>query len=159
MSAQNLISIEFQQSNVHEIKEFIQKIKDKLPQGLVTLTPDERRAYLKMGDKSVAFVEKALDFAQIYPELLPVYVNVAELKKDIEAVKVMMSILRQLEELTIKLDDSVLLAGSEAYTAALSIYAAAKDAARRNVSGAKQAAQELKERFPGRKAKDDATAV
>ena len=152
---ENVISVEFPAADVQEIKTNILHIKGKLPQGLVTLTPEERRAYVKMGDKSIAFVEKALDAAQSFPQLLPAFVNVAELNKDVEAVKVMKTILRQLEEITVLLDDSILLAGSEALTAALSIYNAAKDAARRDVAGAKQVADELKERFPGRKHKEE----
>ena len=152
---ENVISVEFPAADVQEIKTNILHIKGKLPQGLVTLTPEERRAYAKMGDKSIAFVEKALDMAQSFPQLLPAFVNVAELNKDVEAVKVMKTILRQLEEITVLLDDSILLAGSEALTAALSIYNAAKDAARRDVAGAKQVADELKERFPGRKHKEE----
>ena len=152
---ENVISVEFPAADVQEIKTNILHIKGKLPQGLVTLTPEERRAYVKMGDKSIAFVEKALDAAQSFPQLLPAFVNVAELNKDVEAVKVMKTILRQLEEITVLLDDSILLAGSEDLTAALSIYNAAKDAARRDVAGAKQVADELKERFPGRKHKEE----
>jgi hypothetical protein len=152
---ENLISVEFPDADVQEIKTNILHIKGKLPQGLVTLTPEERRAYVKMGDKSIAFVEKALDTAQSFPQLLPVFVDIAEFKKDVEAVKVMKTILRQLEEITILLDDSILLAGSEALTAALSIYNVAKDAARRDVAGAKLVADELKVRFPGKKHKEE----
>ena len=159
MSNQNLVSIEISPADVVEINEFILKIKGKLSTGFINLNPDERRAYAKMGDKTLAFVEKALDFGTTYPDLVPAYVDLAELKKDLEAVKVMISILRKLEEITTKLDDTALLAGSEAYTAALSIYAAAKDAARRNVSGAGSAYNEMKMRFPGRKANDDNSQV
>jgi hypothetical protein len=159
MSYENLISVEFPQNDIVEIKDFIQKIKAKMPAGLVSLTPEERQTYPKMGNKTIAFVQKALDFATIYPDLVPVYVNVAELKKDMEAVEVMLNILHQMEELTAKLDDSILLAGSEAYTASLSIYNAAKDAARRNVAGAAQAMDELKLRFPGRKSKFNASTI
>ena len=112
-----------------------------------------------MGDKTLAFVEKALEFGSTYPDLVPPYVDLAELKKDLEATKIMISILRKLEEITTMLDDTALLAGSEAYTAALSIYAAAKDAARRNVGGAASAYNEMKMRFPGRKANDGTTQV
>jgi FixJ family two-component response regulator len=159
MGSQNLISIEFPAADLLEINAFIAKIKVLMPAGMVTLTADERRAYLKMGDKTVAFVEKALDYGQMNSEIVPAYVNIAELKKDLEAVKAMVTILRKLEELTSMLDDSIILAGSEAYAAALSIYAATKDAAHRNVSGAKLAAEELKQRFPGRKPKDDSATV
>ena len=151
MNSKNLISVEFSQSQVSEIIDNINKIKNNLPAGLVTLTSDERRAYIKMGDKTVAFVQKAFDYANILPDMLPAYISVAEMKKDLEAVKTMLNILNRLEEIYNLLDDSILLAGSEAYTAALSIYYATKDATRRNVTGAKTAAQELKERFPGKK--------
>ena len=159
MSIQNLVSIVINPTDVVEINESILKIKDKLSTGFVNLTADERRAYAKMGDKTLAFVEKALDFGASYPDLVPAYVDLAELKKDLEAVKVMISILRKLEEITTMLDDTALLAGSEAYTAALSIYAAAKDATRRNVGGAASAYNEMKMRFPGRKANDGTTQV
>jgi len=151
---ENLISVEFPAADVQEINTNILHIKDKLPTGLVTLTPEERHFYAKMGDKSVAFVDKALELAALYPQLLPAFVNVVEFKKDVDAVKVMKTILRQLEEITVLLDDSILMAGSEAYTAALSIYIAAKDAARRDVTGAKIVADELKVRFPGKKSKE-----
>ena len=157
MSIQNLVSMQINPADVVEINEFILKIKGKLGTGLISLKPEERRAYAKMGDKSLAFVEKALDFGSTYPDLVPPYVDLAELKKDLEAVKVMISILHKLEEITTKLDDTALLAGSEAYTAALSIYAAAKDASRRNVGGAVNAYNEMKMRFPGRKGNYDST--
>jgi hypothetical protein len=151
---ETLISVEFPAADVQEIKTNILHIKDKLPAALVTLTPEERQVYAKMSDKSIAFIEKALNLAWLYPQMLPPYINVAELKKDMDAVIAMKSVLRQLEEITALLNDSILLSGSEAFTAALSVYNAARDAARRNVAGAKIVADELKERFPGRKPKE-----
>ena len=104
MSIQNLVSMQINPADVVEINEFILKIKGKLGTGLISLKPEERRAYAKMGDKSLAFVEKALDFGTTYPDLVPPYVDLAELKKDLEAVKVMISILHKLEEITSLLD-------------------------------------------------------
>jgi hypothetical protein len=151
---ENLFSVEFPPALVAEIRGFILELKTTLPAGLINLTPSERQHYAKMGDKTIAFVLKAIDFADLYPNLVPGYVNVAELKKDMAAVVAMQTILRDIEESTSKLEDSILLAGSEAFSAALSIYNVAKDAAHRDVPGAKVAYNELKERFPGRKKKD-----
>lgn len=48
------------------------------------------------------------------------------------------------------LNDSLMLAGSEALQAALAFYAYLKIAARNKVPGAKSAYEELSEYFPGR---------
>ena len=148
-------SVVFIPADVLEIKAFLVEVKNKLPHGLMTLTADERQAYAKMGDKTIAFVQKAIDFAELYPNLVPAYVNIIELKKDMEAVVIMKSIFRQMEEMTTQLEDSIMVAGFDAFTASLSIYGAAKDAARRDVPGAKIVYNEMKERFPGRKHKED----
>lgn len=38
---------------------------------MINLTPVERQRILKMGDKTLAFVEKGLAYAQQRPELMP----------------------------------------------------------------------------------------
>jgi len=152
MEGENRISLDVAQQEVDGIISEIAKLKSMLPAGLVTLTHEERRAYAKMGDKTIAFVEKALDYGRLYPHLVPVYINLDEMEKDIKTVRYLLTFLRSIEEMYSLLDDSTLLAGSEAYIAALSIYASVKDAAKRNIPGAKPASDDLKERFPGRKA-------
>jgi len=53
-----------------------------------------------------------------------------------------------LARLTTEIDDTMTLAGSEAYSAALSIYKVLKNAASMGQPGAKEASIELKNRFP-----------
>jgi hypothetical protein len=36
----------------------------------------------KMGDKTLAFVQKALEYAEANPTLVPAYLDIAEAKKD-----------------------------------------------------------------------------
>ncbi len=155
MDGDNRISIEITQEQVTLFLTEVTKLKNMLPAGLVTLTPEERHSYAKMGDKTIAFVEKALDYGRLYPNLVPAYINLIELEKDIKAVRTLLTYLHSIEEMYARLDDSILLAGSEAYTAALTIYASVKEAAKRNVAGAKIASDELKQRFPGRKPKTE----
>jgi hypothetical protein len=57
MSYQN-ITASLSPADIQEIKAALQTIQDKLP-FLVTLSPDERRKMLKMGDKSLAFVNNS----------------------------------------------------------------------------------------------------
>ena len=62
-----------------------------------------------------------------------------------------------MNELYIAIEDTVILAGSEAYVAALSYYNAVKQAVKMNVAGAKVIYDDLRTRFEGngpRSAKD-----
>ena len=121
---------------------------DALPDELINLTMAQRKSIIKMADKSVAFCEKALEFATINPDLCPNYVDLTAMKQDIDAYSSLNTIYRSAVVITSKLDDSSMQVGSQAYEAALSIYTTVKDAARRNISGAKEAELELKKRFP-----------
>jgi hypothetical protein len=49
----------------------IEAVKTALATYTLALTPQERRAMLKMGDKSLAFVEKTHDYASDNPSLAP----------------------------------------------------------------------------------------
>jgi hypothetical protein len=52
-------------------------------------------------------------------------------------------------QLSDNIDDTVLVAGSEAYQAALVFYNAVKAAAAQDIPGAKEVYSDLKNRFPG----------
>ena len=56
---------------------------------------------------------------------------------------------RELRKLCEKVDDTLLLVGSEIWMADLSFYQTCKQAARRGVGGADTIYDDLKERFPG----------
>jgi hypothetical protein len=55
------------------------------------------------------------------------------------------------QQLHENVDDTTMVAGSEAYQAALVFYNSVKMAARQDISGAKAVYEELKKRFPGHK--------
>jgi hypothetical protein len=58
----NRINAALSAEDKSDIMVAINTIKQKLP-FLIDLSPDERRAMLKLGDKSLAFVNKALEVA------------------------------------------------------------------------------------------------
>ncbi len=147
---QNQISLSIPVEQEQAILAKIEELKALLPTGLITLTEEEKHAMPKMGDKTVAFVEKCIDSAARNAAVLPSFVNLDELKKDFNSHQALNHIIRALNQVAAPLFDSALLAGSEAYTASLSIYNLAKDAGHRDVPGAKEIASELSARFPGR---------
>ena len=50
---------------------------------LHALTPDERKSLAKMGDESVSFMAKLLDYATNSPAFVPTFISFTELKQDV----------------------------------------------------------------------------
>lgn len=119
MSAQNVVSIEIPAAVLAEVQELINQASIKLAPYLVALTPQERHDLPKMADRTVAFVSKALQYAQSNPEFAPAYLNVPALQVDVKAVQDLTSIEHPLENLVSQLNDTIMQAGSEAYVAGL----------------------------------------
>lgn len=145
MAYQN-ISAELKDNEKQVILDLVREIESKLP-FLINLTPEERHNLPKMGDKTSAFVEKALELALQNPNLVPPYVNVEELRKDFELSNNLRDILNAIAILYEKLSDTYMAVGSEAYVAALAFYNSAKAAAKINVPGTDYIVDELGKRF------------
>ena len=122
---------------------------------LQTMSPEDRMEMPKMGDKSVSFVKKTLEHCRDNPGLVPQYLDVEELARDVEAVDVLREIYLPMLKMTEGLSDTITLAGSDAMTAPLMFYNFTKGAAKSNIPMAKVAYNELSARFPGRPKKTD----
>ena len=108
-----------------EVLAAIATIKQKLP-FLTDLSPEERRALPKMGDKSRAFVSKAAEVAAQNPDFLPRSFDVDEMRRDLALFETLQPIAVALTQLQELVDDTLLAAGNEAYAAALVVYNYAK---------------------------------
>ncbi|MBN2743987.1 MAG: hypothetical protein JXR39_08855 [Marinilabiliaceae bacterium] len=146
---ENKVSITLAAAAITNITTALATIEKNLP-ALINLTADDRKALPKMGDKTLAFVSKALEYAKQNPTLVPTFLNMAEFEKDVTAASSLNTVLKPLQQLTEKLDDTTLQAGSEAYSAALVFYASIKSAAKAGVPGVKTINDDLQARFPGR---------
>jgi hypothetical protein len=122
---------------------------------LLPLTPAERHDLPKMGDKTLSFVEKAQDYTHHYPQLCPSYLNVAEFDVDMTDATKLRTVHIAAKQLSDDIDDTVMIAGSEAYQAALVFYNAVKFAAAQDIPGAKEVYVDLKARFPRVKRKKE----
>lgn len=107
-----------------------------------------------MGDKSRAFVGQALAVAEQDDSFLPRSFDAAEMRQDVELIEALAPIMTAVTQLNELLGDTFALAGSDAYSAALLVYGAAK----RNGKGAAldTLADSLGQRF-ARKSKDKTT--
>lgn len=149
MSKENRISIAIPPADLQAVQQALATIQTILAPYVVALTPEDRKKVLKMGDSSEPFVSKAMDYATSDPQFLPPFMQAAEMKKDWDAVVDLLPTFRTVQQLDDNLSDTVMLAGSEAYEAALAYYASVKMAAKMNIPGAKAIYEDLKKRFEG----------
>ncbi|WP_375510475.1 hypothetical protein [uncultured Nostoc sp.] len=119
------ISATLAQTDRDTVLQAISTIKEKLP-FLVDLSSDDRKTLPKMGDKSRAFVSKALEVAAQNPEFLPRSFDLEEMQKDVQLFEALYPVLLSLTQLQELVDDTSLAVGSEAYAAALQVYNYAK---------------------------------
>jgi hypothetical protein len=147
----NQISAVIAEADKTAIAEAITTIKTKLANVLIfSLPTEERRGSFKLGDKNLAFIQKSLQYAEQYPELVPPFLNTAEARKDFNLAVELQQLLNQLYALITSIEDATTVAGSEAYDAALIFYNAVKTAVRSNVPGSQSIADDLGQQFPGR---------
>jgi hypothetical protein len=132
-------------ADLTEIKDALQTIQNKLP-FLVNLTADERRSLVKMGDKSLAFVNNSLNAAQSNRDILPASFDVEEFIRDYQLAVALTELLAGLRQLEEKVDDTLLAVGSEAMNSSLIVYNYVKTAAK-HTPGLKSLAEQLGERF------------
>ena len=155
MSQENKISATLSQQVKDAIYASIESIKNNLGDVLThALDASDRQALVQLGDKTVAFVEKTTDYAQLNPSLVPPYLDVNEMAKDLTLVQDLRPIYNQLAALTTAVEDAIMLGGSEAYHGALIFYKSLPGAVRSNVPGSATILEDLKKRFPRGKRPD-----
>ena len=157
---ENLVSVKLSDKEVDTIRKNLKAISDILAPHAIALTNTERRKLPKMSDKTLPFVEKSLQYAEKHPTLVPAFVDVSEFKIDLEAVSVLKDLLQDARQICDILDDTTMLAGSEAYVAALALYNSVKIGTRMNVPAARPVYEDLKKRFESQGSrKEDSTMV
>ena len=84
------------------------------------------------------------------PDLIPSFVDLAEMAKDLKLIADLQPCFTAIAPLCEGLEDTISLAFTDAYLADLSFYANVRQAAKRGVAGADTIYNDLKQRFPGR---------
>lgn len=156
MSQQNLVTVKIEEADLTEIKAAISVLQTKLMPHLKSLNADERHDLPKMGDKSVAFVQKAMEHCSQNPELAPQFLDVKEFSQDMFALETLRSLHQPIAQISDALSDTMTMSGSDAYAAALMFYNSVKSAKKSNVAKAGTIYDDLSVRYPGKpmKAKD-----
>ena len=142
-----LVSASLSAEDKQAVMGAIQTIKDTLP-FLIDLSNEERRSLLKLGDKSRAFVNKAVEVADQNIDLLPRSFDLEEFQRDVQLFSDLNRIWIAFSQLGELIDDTVIASGSDAYSAALEVYTYVK------VAGTGPGLDELKAMMAKRFAKN-----
>lgn len=145
------ISAQLSDTDLQDIKAALATIEAKLP-FLIHLTPEERRKLFKMGNKSLAFVSNSLTAAQSNPDILPASFDLAEFLSDYQLAMTLTEVNLRLQQLSEKVDDTLMAVSSEAMNSSLTVYDYVKTAAKKT-PGLKAIADQLSERFKASRAK------
>lgn len=149
MAQENLFDLNIPADDLQAVQDALQTLATRLAPHLTSLSTDDRRALPKMGDKSLAFVRKAREYAHNHPDLVPGFLSLELFENDLRAVDTLSNLRRVLQPLADNLEDSLMLGGSEAYQAALVFYRSVRAAAQSGQPNAKTVYEDLSARFPG----------
>ena len=149
MAQPNTISVVLDDQTLAEVKQAIGVLRTKLVPLLKTLSLQDRKELPKLGDRTVEFVRKSYEYTGIHPDLVPAFVDREAFKVDLDALSALQSLERELAPVNAALEDSIVLAGSEAYQAALLFYGNVKTAKRLNIGASASVYDDLSVRFPG----------
>ena len=82
MASDNRISLEITAAQKTAIVDAVMALKAALNGITINLTKEERQSLPKIGDKTLAFDEKCQAYMAARPELVPGFIDMAELAKD-----------------------------------------------------------------------------
>lgn len=144
------ISAKLYGSSLQRIRSSIDQIHQELP-FLITLSEEEKRKLSKIDETTIDFVVKALESSEARPELVPPYIEVAELRKDLVLANDLANILTQIRKLERAINDTAVAVGNKAYQSSLAYYnSVRRQASRADATNAVIIASELQSKLEGR---------
>jgi len=142
----NRIDAVLTDSEILALKTQFTAIESSIP-FLTGLTPEERIALPKINVSNKIFVEDALMHIRNTPGILPAYLDAAKIERDYVLFGQLDELLRLSKRITEKLEDTMMLAGSEAYVSALTAYRLFGAASQAGIAGSDTAYSHLQSRF------------
>ena len=126
MATQNLVSAVLAPEKKASVLEKAVGIKTDLGV-LVSLNPEDKRLYVKVGNTYLPFIDKAYNVILQHPEIMPGTFNVEEFKRDVLYGKDLGEILGVLHEVTNSVEETYFAVNSDAMSESLEVYAAVQN--------------------------------
>ena len=141
----NKVSAVLDENTVASVMAAIAEIKTKLP-FLIDLASDELKELPRLGGKNLIFTSKALALVKQDVGFMPRDFSVEEMEKDVTLFSNLQGVRTEIAKLAEMVEDTYIEVGSEAYAAALVVYANAKRNGA-NTVGMDDSLDEMSKRF------------
>lgn len=142
----NRVSANIDAATIKSVKEALASVNEKLP-FLLGLKPEERQSIPKISEVNKVFTADAIVAIKNNSNLLPAYLSADEISKDYNLYEQLDELVQLSQQLTEKLSDTQMLAGSEAYVSALTAYRLFEAASNAGLPGTDTIYDQLKQRF------------
>jgi hypothetical protein len=144
----NRINVVMTAAEISKVKDAIIEIKTQMP-FLIGLNVDERIQLPKISVANKAFTEDAINAVSNNRDILPAYIDPTTMQNDLTLYNQCDEIASLLRQILERVDDTQMLAGSEAYVAALTAYKLFGAASDAGLAGSDSIYDQLKVRFAG----------
>lgn len=144
---ENRISLSFTDEEKAKINKAVQDLNSVFASKLIALSNEDKKRLFKISDDAIPFIEKVAQYVVSNPEFVPVFLNAGEFAKDFTAFTDLRGFGRLLTPISSNMEDTAMLAGSEADDFARMYYASVAQAAKMNVPGAQAIYEDLRSRF------------
>jgi hypothetical protein len=139
--SQNLVNLQIDDTILDPLDAAITQMEISLA-GLISLTPEQRRTLMKMGEKSEAFCRAALNVAQQHSGIMARDFDIDAFQRDQQTLDLLRPRILRIAHLHQRVMDTEMALGSDQMVAALEVYGALKvagkgkslDEARRSLS-------------------------
>lgn len=148
------ISIDLSDDRLQKVWDKVNGIKQEMP-FLIDMSPQERRTRSVMNSARKPFVEKTIAYGEKDPRIVPNYVNIDEMKKNMKLYKQLEELGAEIKRIGEMLSDTGAAIGESLWTGGLSIYDSSKMASRNGVPGIDSVVNDLKAFFAWDRSKDE----
>lgn len=147
MAFENLISVQFADTELQQLDAALQSIEAVLAGKTVNLTPQQRQQYGSIAEQNKLFVNKAKGYMEQYPAHVPPFLSKPEFDADYAARQLIESRLQRLQSIAEQLSDTKVLLDHDNYFNALSFYRNIRFLSNENVPGTSTLYQDMKQFF------------
>lgn len=150
--SENRISLKFTDAEITQINAAIQTLVGLLAPKLIALNAADKQRLSKISDDSIPFNEKVAQYVVSNPEFVPMFRTADEFLTDFSAFRELRGFIRLLEQIFGNMQDTSMLAGSEADEFARAYYGAVGQAAKMSIPNAQAIYDDLSVRYEAQRA-------
>jgi hypothetical protein len=150
MALENLISVVFTDAELKQMDDAFSIIEGVLKGKVINLSGKQRQQHGRVKYEMEVWVNKAFNYADGNPILLPSYIDKAELSADHKTHSQLNPRIDRMETILQGMLDTNLLLGTDLYNNLGAFYRSLREASKTNAPGASAIYQDLKQQFPGR---------